>query len=74
MGFNRVKHGAAARRDMHVFILECWFKYSNESSLKYDIEIWDFDIAKDSPSSNESTPRSPFDSSFAGTLEAQKNP
>lgn len=74
MGFSRVIHGAAARRDMHVFILECWFKYSNKSSLKYDIEIWDFDMAKDSPSSHKSTSGSPFDSSFAGTSEAQKIP
>jgi hypothetical protein len=52
-GLNWVIHGGAARIDMQVFILECWFKYSDEGRLKYNIEIWYFDMAKDSPSSHE---------------------
>jgi hypothetical protein len=52
-GLNWVIHGSAARIDMQVFILECWLKYSNEGRLKYNIEIWDFYMAKDSPSSHE---------------------
>ena len=42
-GLNWVIHGGAARSDMQPLILECWFEYSDESRLKYDIEIWDFD-------------------------------
>ena len=73
-GFKRVIHGVAARSDMQVFVAEYWFKDRDEDRLKYTIEIWDFNLAKDSPSSHEWTSASPFDSSFADMLEVQKNP
>ena len=59
---------------MRVFISEYWFKDGDEGRLKYNIELLDFNLVKNSPSSREWTSGNPFDSSFVGTLEVQKNP
>jgi hypothetical protein len=62
-------HDRSARGDMEEFISEKWFKDRDKSSLKYDSEIRDFNLARDSPSSHRWTLGCPSDSSSAGMLD-----